>query len=506
MVSILDGLLLGLHGLADPIVLLMLVVGSLIGTLTGSLPGLGVVSAMVLLMPIAFAMETPAQGMTLLAAIYLGTMFGGRITAILINVPGEAQAVVTTFDGHPMMKQGRGGAALGISALSSFFGGLVSFILLAGLAVPLAHFALNFGPPEYTAVILFGFAAVIGLAEKQYLRSLITMCLGALITMVGIDFMTPTQRYVFMMELFDGIPFPIIALGVFGIAEVMVLSEKIPKMDTGLRTGKKTLSLRSLVPSLAEIKQCTPGIFRGTAIGCGLGILPGPGATIATFVAYSAEKSLAKDPSRLGKGAIEGVAAPEAAANASVGGSIIPTVALGIPGSAAAAILLGAMMMFGLHAGPRVFVDPVSASVVWTLIVGLFVANIVLLLCNTLMIPFFVWLIDVGQRHLKPIIVASAMIGAFAVTFSVTAMYICIVFGILGYIMKKLNYPVGPFLLSLVLFQTLETTSRQALVISGGDFSIFFRGPISITFMVLAILSFGYPLIRDRISSKKKAS
>ena len=497
--SVLDGLALGISGLGDPVVVLMLVIGSLLGTLVGALPGLGPVTGCALLLPVAFSMPTPEQGLSLLCAIYLGTMFGGRITSILINVPGDAAAVVTTFDGYPMMKQGRGGVALGISAISSFFGGMISFILLAAVAQPLARVALNFGPPEYTAVLLFGFAAVVGLAEKQYLRALITMLLGMLISMVGTDFMTAEQRFVYTIEMYEGIEFAIIALGLFGVAEILVASEERPNAVV-LNEAKKTLNLWSLVPGWAEIKACIPCIIRGTGIGTAIGFLPGAGGTIATFVAYSVETSIDKDPSRFGKGAIQGVAAPEAANNASVGGAIIPMLALGIPGSATTAILLGAMMMFGLQAGPRVF--EASAHVVWTMIVGLFAANIMLLLCNTLLIPFFVKLIDVGQKHLKPMICAATMIGVFAISYGTEKMYFCVAFGVLGYLFKKLKYPPGPFLLSLILFPKLEVTFRQALSLSKGDYTIFLRGPLVVTFLALSVLALVYPLVKEKLSAK----
>jgi len=500
---ILDGFAIGLSVLSDPMLLLLLALGSLVGTLVGALPGLGPVSGCALLLPVAFAMPSPEFGMGFLCSIYLGCMFGARITAILLNVPGDAVAVVTAFDGYPMMQQGRGGIALGISAFSSFFGGFVSFILLAAVAQPLAIMALHFGPPEYAAVLLFGFAAVAGFADDQYIRSLQMIVLGIFISMVGMDLITATPRYVYLIETFNGIEFAIIALGIFGISEVMIGSESVPK-KIALGDAKMSLSLRSLVPSLAELKQCLPGIFRGTAIGTGFGFLPGAGATIASFITYSTEKSVAKDPSRFGKGAIEGIAAPEAANNASVGGSMIPTLALGVPGTSTAAILLGAMVMFGVQTGPRVF--ETSGPIVWSIIVGFFISNIMLLFCNTMMIPFFVWIVNAGQRHLKPIICAAAMIGTFAIAFGITKLYLCIIFGILGYAIRKLNYPSGPFLLGLVLFPKFEVTFRQALVMSKGDYTIFFRGPLTITFISLSIFAFTYPLIKRRALAKKSAS
>jgi putative tricarboxylic transport membrane protein len=391
---------------------------------------------------------------------------------------------------------------MGISALSSFFGGFCSFILLAFVALPLAKFSLKFGPPEYFAVLLFGFAAVVGLAEKQYLRALMTMALGMLISMIGMDFLSGAKRYVYTLEMYEGIDFSVISLGLFGIAEMMAEAEKLP-VAASLKEARSSLSLKALIPSWAEIKECIPCIFRGTCIGMGIGILPAAGATIATFITYSTEKSLAKDPSKFGKGYIVGVAGPEASNNASVGGSIIPTLALGIPGTATTAVILGAMTMFGLQTGPRVF--ETSGLVVWTLIAGLFVANFMLLLSNTLLIPFFVWIIDVGQKHLKAIIVVTVMIGVFGVTYGIPQMYVGVLFGVLGYFFKKLKYPPGPFLLALVLFPKIEISFRQALTLSVGDYGIFVRGPIAITFIALSVFAFVYPLIKDKITAKNSA-
>lgn len=494
-----EGLAMGFSNLGDPIVVLMLLLGSLLGTVIGALPGLGSLTGCALLLPIAFSMPTPQQGLTLLCAIYLGVMFGGRITAILINVPGDAIAICTSLDGYPLMKQGRGGVALGISALSSFFGGAVSFILLAAFSPPLAKLALKFGPPEYTAIMLFGLAAVVGLGEKQVLRSFISLFLGMLIATIGTDNISATRRYVWSIQVFDGIELLVIALGMFGLAELMFQAETIPsKVDL----NKQNLSVRQMFPTWAEIKQCFPGIIRGTFIGTFVGFLPGSGATIATFVTYSTEVSISKHPEEFGKGCIEGVAAPEAANNSCVGGSMIPMFSLGIPGSPTAALLLGAMTMYGLQTGPRVFER--SGDIVWTMIVGLMVANVVLLLMNTLMIPLFVKLVDVGQLHLKPIICVAVMVGAFSVTFSVPKMFYVVVFGLLGYVFKRLKYPAGPFLLGLVLERTFETSFRQSMVISNNSFSIFFSSTLSVLFIVLSVFAVIYPIAKGAIKDKKE--
>lgn len=495
--SVWEGLGLGLRCMSDPMVPIMLLLGSLIGTLVGALPGLGPTSGCALLLPVAYRMATAEQGMALLVSIYLGCMFGGRITSILINVPGDAPAVVTTFDGYPMMKQGRGGVALGISALSSFVSGFISFILLAGFAPSLARVALRFGPAEYFSVMLFGFAAVVGLAEKQYLRSLITLSLGILISTVGADLLTGTRRFVFVFEMYEGINFSVIALGLFGLAEVLVTAEKIPEYIK-LKEAGKTLSLRSMLPTQQDLKSCTLPVMRGTAIGTAIGFLPGAGGTIATFISYSTEKTLSKEPGMFGRGKIEGVAAPEAANNASVGGAMIPMLSLGVPGSATTAILMGAMIMFGLKPGPRVF--ETSPTVAWTMIVSLFIANFMLLAANTLLIPLFIKLIDVGQHYLKPIICATVMVGVFAITYGTFSLFLCVGFGMLGYFFKKLKYPSGPFLLALVLFENMEESFRQAVLISRGSYMTFFTRPLSLAFMLLSMLSLLYPLIKSKLA------
>lgn len=493
-----EGIALGLSNMLNPTIPIVLVLGSLIGTLVGALPGLGSLTGCALLLPIAYSMSTPQEGMCLLVSIYLGNMFGGRITAILINIPGDDAAVVTSFDGYPMMQKGEGGVALGISAFSSFFGGFVSFILLAGFAPALARLAFSFGPAEYAAVILFACAAVTGLAEKQLLRSSTMLLLGILLSFAGTDSMTMTRRYAFGPELFDGLQFAVISLGVFGVSEALSFSEQIPKIVI-MSGRRKDLTPRSFFPTWRQVKECIPCMLRATFIGSFVGFLPGAGAAIATFISYSVETYFSKEPARFGTGVIQGVAAPEAANNASVGGSMIPMLALGIPGSPTAAILMGAMMMFGLRPGPLVF--EASAPVVWTIIVGLFFANIILLAANILLLPQLVRLVDKGQMHLKPIICAAVTIGVFAVTRSEANMYICALFGALGYLFKKLEYPLGPFLLALVLFPDLEVSFRRALMISGGNYAVFFTSPISATCILLSVLSFVYPVARWRLSA-----
>ena len=500
--SIIGGLQLGLSSLSDPMVVVMIALGCLLGTLIGALPGLGPSSGCSLLLPIAISMPDPRQGLALLCSIYLGCMFGGRITAILINVPGDAAAVATTFDGYPLMQQGRGATALGVSACSSFFGGLCSFAALTIAAPALARLGLLFGPPEFFSVMLFGFAAVIGMADDKILRSVITLMTGILLGCIGIDTVSGAMRYVFVPQMFEGLSFAVCALGLFGMCETMRTAEE-NRMYTGLGDQKLTFHLRDVLPRKEERKPVIISTLRSTLLGAFIGFLPGAGGTIATFVTYSMEKSLSKHPEQFGKGCVEGVAAPEAANNASVGGALIPMFALGIPGSGTTAVILGAMIMFGLQTGPRVFEK--SGHIVWASIVALYVANIFLLFINTALIPVFVKAIDVGQKYLKAIIIPTVLIGVYAITYGTFAFYIVFACCVLGYFFKKHGYPVPPMLLALVLFDTMEESFRQSIAISRGNYLVFFQRPISLLFIILAVLWMMIPVFKQIIKKVRKA-
>ncbi len=501
-INIGEGLLLGLNSLSDPMVVVMIALGCLLGTLIGALPGLGPSSGCSLLLPIAVTMPDPRQGLALLCSIYLGCMFGGRITAILINVPGDAAAVATTFDGYPLMQNGRGAVALGVSAMSSFFGGLVSFGALTIAAPALARLGLLFGPPEFFSVMLFGFAAVIGMADDKILRSVITLMTGILLGCVGIDTVSGAMRYVFVPQMFEGLSFSVCALGLFGMCETIRTAEENRRYE-GLTKTKLSFHLRDMLPAKGERKQTVISVLRSTLLGGFIGFLPGAGGTIATFVTYSMEKSLSKHPEDFGKGCVEGVAAPEAANNASVGGALIPMFALGIPGSATTAIILGAMTMFGLQTGPRVFEK--SGHIVWASIVALYVANIFRLFINTAMIPLFVKAIDVGQKYLKAIIIPTVLIGVYAITYGTFAFYVVFICCVLGYFFKKHGYPVPPMLLALVLFDTMEESFRQSIAISRRNYMIFFQRPISLTFIILAVLWMMIPVFK-MLLKKMRAS
>ncbi|GEL78561.1 tripartite tricarboxylate transporter permease [Tenuibacillus multivorans] len=487
---------LGLDLVLNWQVLLLIFGGSIIGTLAGTLPGIGPSAGIALLLPVALGLPA-GPALVFLSSIYLGTMYGGRITSILINVPGDSPAIVTAWDGYPMMKKGQGGIAMGISAISSFIGGLIALIVLAVAAPLVSQWALSFSSPEYFTMMLFGFATIASLSDKNYIKSIIMVLFGLLVGMVGMDFISGFGRYDFVPELYDGFDFVAIIIGLYGIGEVLFNVETSFKLNI----KKENVKLNSIFPKWKDIKKVTASTLRGTGIGSFIGMLPGAGGTMATFLSYSTEKSVSKEPEKFGKGKMEGLAGPEAANNASVGGALMPMLALGIPGGGGTAVLLGALIVFGLQPGPRIF--ETSADVVWIIIVGLFVANILLLFANVFLIPFFVKIMYYGQNYLGPIIAFICLVGAFSLSYLVFDVWVAIAFGILGYILKKLDYPTAPFILAIILGPMAEDSFRQSMIMSRGDYSIFFTRPLALTFFILAILFLVYPVIKRKFKSNK---
>lgn len=491
-----DNLLLGLELVFDVQIILLILAGSLIGTLAGALPGLGPSAGIALLLPLTLTLPA-GPALVFLSSIYLGTMYGGRITSILINTPGDAPAIVTAWDGYPMMKKGQGGLAMSISAVSSFVGGLISLVILAFAAPAVAQWALHFSAPEYFAMMMFGFATIAGLSDKNYIKSIIMVLFGFLVAMIGMDFISGFGRYTFTPELLEGVDFVAVIIGLYGIGEVLYNMETSFKLNL----TKDSAKLKNLFPKWQNIKEITGSTIRGTGIGSFIGMLPGAGGTMATFLSYSLEKSVSKKPEEFGKGAVNGVAGPEAANNASVGGALIPMLALGIPGGGATAVLIGALIVFGLQPGPRIF--DTSADVVWLIIIGLFVANILLLLANVFLIPLFVKMIYFGQWYLGPIITFICLVGAFSLAYLMFDIWVVLLFGIIGYFFKKLEYPPAPFILAIVLGPMAEDSFRQSLILSRGDYTIFFTRPISLTLIILAVAFVVYPIIKKILAAKQ---
>lgn len=479
-----DGFATALH----PVNLIYCFVGALMGTVIGVLPGIGPISGVALLIPVTYGMN-PTTAMIMMAGVYYGAMYGGSTTSILINTPGENSSVVTTLDGYQMAKQGRAGAALAVSAIGSFVAGTISVMLLMLLAPALASVAIKFQPPEYFALMLLGLTAVASLGEGNLIKSLIAMTLGLILSTVGIDIQTGTARFTFgRAELLDGFDFLLPAIAFFALAEVF---------DTSTRAEAESqrVDVRDrLWLSRAEFKQSTGPILRGSFLGFLLGVLPGAGATISSFMSYMLEKRLSKDPERFGKGAIEGVAGPEAANNAAAGGAMVPLLTLGLPGSGTTAVMLGALMMLGLKPGPLLIQE--NPGLFWGLIASMYVGNGMLLVLNLPLVGLFARMLDMPKQILMPMVLAFSFLGIWATSTSTWDVVLLSLFGLAGYLLRLLDIPPAPLLLSLVLGNLMEQAMRQSLTISDGSVMIFLERPISLGLLILSVLSILYPIIR----------
>ncbi|HSB77743.1 MAG TPA: tripartite tricarboxylate transporter permease [Candidatus Methylomirabilis sp.] len=471
-------ILLGFQTTFQPINLLYCFVGCIIGTAIGVLPGIGPTGAVSILLPVTFKIS-PVTSVILLAGIYYGAMYGGSTTSILVNVPGEAASVVTCLDGYQMARRGRAGPALGIAAFGSFIAGTFSVIALMFLSYPLSKFALAFGPPEYTALIILGITILTYLAQKSMIKALMMAAFGFLLAFVGIDMLTGRARYTFGVPgLMDGIGILPIAMGLFGVTEVLENLGSLEEVSV-LKT-----KLGHLLPDLQDWKDSWKPITRGSLIGFLVGIIPGGNATLASFVSYAAEKRCSKHPERFGQGAIEGVAGPESANNSAFGGGMVPLFALGIPTSVACALLFAALMMHGVQPGP--FLIPEHPDIFWGLVASMYLGNIMLLIINLPLIGMWVQVLKVPASILLPLILFFCIVGAYAANNSFFDVGVMMVFGVLGYLMKKFDYEAAPLILAFVLGPILENSMRQSLKLSGGDFGIFVSRPVSVTLLGLA--------------------
>lgn len=463
-------------------------VGVFIGTAIGVLPGIGPIAGVALLIPITYDMHA-ASAIIMMAGVYYGAMYGGSTTSILLNTPGESASVVTTLDGHQMAKQGRAGSALAIAAIGSFVAGTFSVIMLTFLGPGLATFALKFGPPEYFALMLLGLCAVTGLAGKSMNKAFLSLLAGLLISMIGTDLVSGTERFTFgLSNLTDGIDFLVVAIGVFAIGEVL---QTIFEQKNG--TAEKIELKGSIYPSKEELKRSAAPIARGSILGFFVGVLPGAGATIASFMSYNLEKRISKFKHMFGKGAIEGVAAPESANNAASGGSMVPLLTLGVPGSGTTAILLGALMIHGITPGPLLFEK--NPDVAWGLIASMYIGNIMLLILNLPMIRMFVKIIDIPQVYLLPMILVISGVGVYGVTGNIFHLALLVGFGVVGYFMKRQDYPGAPMILGIVLGPLMEQSLRQALIMSNGSYAVLVNRPISVTLLILAVLWVAVPIL-----------
>jgi putative tricarboxylic transport membrane protein len=470
-----------------PMNLLYAFIGCVLGTLIGVLPGLGPAAGTAILIPVTFSLD-PIGGIIMLAAIYYGAMYGGTITSVLVNVPGEAASVITCLDGYQMAKQGRAGPALGIAAIGSFIGGTFATLALMVVSLPLANFALRFGPPEVFSLLVVGLSLVTGLSGRSLLAALVMTLFGLMLSMIGMDPVRGAPRFTFgIPPLYDGIGFIPVVMGLFGIGEIL-LSMEAPVLEV-IKT-----KLTDLLPKREEWKVSTGAIGRGTIIGFFLGLIPGIGAIIPTFLAYAVEKKVSKHPEKFGTGVIEGVASPETANNAYANGAMVPLLSLGIPGSPTLAVLMGAFIIHGLTPGPFLFKE--RPDVVWGLIASLYLGNVMLLILNLPMVGLWAKLLEIRYQYLYPGILLFCILGAYSLNQSVFDVGVMVAFGVLGYIFRKLDWPLAPTVLALILGPMMERALRTSLEMSGGDLSILFTRPISAVLLIAAAIVLLSPAVR----------
>lgn len=453
--------------------------GCLIGTLVGVLPGVGPIATIAMLLPLTFKLD-PTGALIMLAGIYYGAQYGGSTTAILVNIPGEATSVVTTLDGHQMARQGRAGVALGVAALASFFAGTVATLVIAAVGVPLTKLALLFGPAEYFALMVMGLAFAVVLARGSLLKASAMIFTGLLLATIGTDLETGEERMTLgFTTLSDGLDFAILAMGLFGFAEILRNLENPESRDVA-RT-----KIGRLLPDMADLKRCIPPVLRGTAVGGALGILPGNGAVLGPFASYTVEKRLADDPSRFGRGAIEGVAGPEAANNAGAQTAFIPLLTMGIPPNAVMALMVGAMTIHGIIPGPLVMSK--SPTLFWGMVASMWIGNLLLLVINLPLIGLWVRLLKVPYRLMFPTILIFCCIGIYSINNSAQDVLFTAFFGFAGYVLYKLGFEPAPLLLGYVLGRLMEEKLRQAMILSRGSFMTFIENPIAAVLLAIAV-------------------
>jgi TctA family transporter len=478
--EILSNLALGFGVALSPFNLLMCLVGVLLGTLIGVLPGVGPVATIAMLLPITFNLS-PIAALIMLAGIYYGAQYGGSTTAILVNLPGESSSVVTCLDGYQMARQGRAGPALATAALGSFFAGCVATLIVAMFAPPLAEVALKFGPSEYFSLMVLGLVAAVVLAHGSLIKAIAMVILGLMLGLVGTDVNSGVLRFAFgISELADGIGFVTVAMGMFGLAEIIANLEH--KGAREVFTGK----VKHLWPTKEDFKRIVGPILRGTFLGSALGILPGGGALLASFGAYTLEKKVSKNSAQFGKGAIEGVAAPEAANNAGAQTSFIPLLTLGIPSNAVMALMIGAMMIQGIAPGPQVMTE--RPQLFWGMIASMWLGNLMLVVLNLPLIGMWIKLLTVPYRILYPSILVFMAIGVFSLSNNPFDVLLMALFGLLGYVCVKLECEPAPLILGFILGPLMEENLRRAMLLSRGDPLVFFQKPISATFLVVSII------------------
>jgi putative tricarboxylic transport membrane protein len=489
-VDALGNLLLGFSVALTPINLFWCLVGVILGTTVGVLPGLGPAATIAMLLPLTLKMDH-TTAIIALAGIFYGARYGGSTTSILLNIPGESSSVVTCLDGYQLARQGRAGAALGISAIASFIAGTIGVLGLMLVAPPLARFALRFAPPEYFALMVLGLAMVVFLAGESMIKALLAMLVGLWISTIGTDLFTAESRFTFgQMKLLGGVDFISATVGIFALGEVLVNLES----RGGAEIFKLAKGLKNLLPTFRDLKDCRFAFLNGSIVGFLVGALPGAGATVASFLSYGLEKAFSRHPQKFGTGVIEGVAAPEAANNADAGGALVPLLTLGIPGGNTTAILLGGLILWGYKPGPLLIQE--HPELFWGLVASMYIGNVLLLVLNLPLVPLFAQILRLPYYVLYPLILGISVVGVYSVNNSLFDVWVMGLFGLLGYLMRKLNFPAAALILGMVLGDALERALRQSLMMSQGDLSILIARPISGTLLFLAALILCLPALR----------
>ena len=487
--DIINGLVQGFSVALLPINLMWCFLGCFLGTVVGILPGLGPAATIAMLMPLTYGMN-PASGIIMLTGIYYGAKYGGSTTSILLNIPGESSSVATCLDGYQMARNGRAGAALGIAAIASFIAGTIGVIALTLMAPPIAQIALTFSSPEYFALMFLGLSLVVLLSGTSIVKGLLSLLIGLWLTSIGTDLFTAESRYVFgQTVLLGGIDFMVVAIGVFALSEVLASIEN--REETQVLPVPK--GILNLLPTWAELKACRFAFLNGSVVGFFVGVLPGAGSTIASFISYGIEKAVSKHPEKFGTGVPEGVAAPEGANNADSGGALVPLLTLGLPGGSATAIMLSALVLWGVKPGPLMMEE--RPDVFWGLVASMYIGNVMLLVLNLPLVPLFAQILRIPVFVLFPMILGIAMIGAFSASGRIFDLALLAGFGLLGYLMVKFRYPTAPLILGFVLGDAMERALRQTLMMSGGDMATFLERPVAFGMLVVAALVLLTPLM-----------
>lgn len=499
-----DGILTGVVTAFTTYNIMMVAVGCFAGTFIGMLPGLGPISAIALMIPITYGME-PSSGLILIAGVYYGAIFGGSTSSILINAPGVAGTVASSFDGYPMAKNGQAGKALAIAAYSSFTGGTIAAVFLLFAAPALANVSLSFQSADYFALMVLGLTAVAAFAGKgKFLKAAIMTVFGLMLATVGTDSDSGIARFTFgRLDLIDGISFLLLAMAAFALSEAMMnILENHKQTKEELDALKKDIG--SLKITKAEVKEMAPTVARSSVLGFFVGVLPGAGATIASFLAYGMERSIAsaKEKLRFGKGSIKGLAAPESANNAACSGSFVPLLTLGIPGSGTTAIILGALISYGIQPGPTMYVD--NPALFWSVIISMYIGNVVLLVLNLPLIPYIAKLLTIPKQMLLPLIIFFSLIGVYLVTFNNFDIYMMTLFAVVALFLRIVDYPMAPMILGFILGGMMEDNLRRALTISDGSFAFLWERPITLSILIITIIMLLMPLISEFFVKIKK--